>query len=141
MTLDEAIIHAREFAKRNKRIIDFEPEDNIDKNIKINCINCAEQHEQLADWLEDYKHIKQWKDDIVNGFCKYDANSFEELVNTVRRKTINDFTERLKDSLTSNYKHFLSIDSDGFAWLTTDAVETHIDHVTGQLKTGITYDR
>ena len=140
MTLDEAIIHAREVAERNKRAMNFESVDNVDDDIKMNCLNCAEQHEQLAEWLEDYKHIKQWKDNVVNGFCKYDANNFEELVNTVSLKTIDDFTERLKDSLTSNYKHFLSIDGDGFAWLTTDAVETHIDHVTGQLKAGIAYD-
>ena len=51
-------------------------------------------HEQVAKWLEDYKHIKQWKSDIMEDFCRYDVNSFEELVTNVRNKTIDDFAEK-----------------------------------------------
>lgn len=29
--------------------------------------------------LEDYKHIKQWKSDVVDAFCRYDCNSVEEV--------------------------------------------------------------
>ena len=41
--------------------------------------------------LEDYKHIKQWKSDVMDGFCRYDASSFEELVANVGNKAIDDF--------------------------------------------------
>ena len=41
--------------------------------------------------LEDYKHIKQWKSDIMDSFCRYDVSSFEELVINVRNKAIDDF--------------------------------------------------
>lgn len=95
MTLDEAIMHAREVAEKNKRAINFESEDSVDDDIKINCINCAKQHEQLAQWLEDYKHIKQWKSDIMDEFCKYDVSSFEELVANARNKAIDDFLKNL----------------------------------------------
>ena len=44
--------------------------------------------------LEDYKHIKQWKSDVMEDFCRYDVNSFEELVTNVRNKTIDDFAEK-----------------------------------------------
>ena len=44
--------------------------------------------------LEDYKHIKQWKSDIMEDFCRYDVNSFEELVTNVRNKTIDDFVNQ-----------------------------------------------
>ena len=45
--------------------------------------------------LEDYKHIKQWKSDIMDSFCKYDVNGFEELVTNVRNKTIDDYMNKL----------------------------------------------
>ena len=46
--------------------------------------------------LEDYKHIKQWKSDVMDGFCKYDASSFEELVTNARNKAIDDFVTKYK---------------------------------------------
>ena len=46
--------------------------------------------------LEDYKHIKQWKSDVMDGFCRYDASSFEELVDNIRNKSINDFVKEFK---------------------------------------------
>ena len=55
MTLDEAILHAREVAERNRRAMSFEPEDNIDDDIKVNCLNYATRHEQLAEWLEELR--------------------------------------------------------------------------------------
>ena len=42
MTIDEAIVHAREVASRK-----FDD--------RVHCIRCAEEHEQLAKWLEELK--------------------------------------------------------------------------------------
>ena len=42
MTLDEAIVHAREVASRK-----FDD--------RVHCIRCAEEHEQIAEWLEELK--------------------------------------------------------------------------------------
>lgn len=98
MTLDEAILHAREVAERNRRAKSFEPEDNIDDDIKVNCLNCATQHERLAEWLEELKFIRQWKSDIMDEFCKYDVSSFEELVTNARNKAINDFVKKISES-------------------------------------------
>ena len=42
MTIDEAIAHAREVASRK-----FDD--------RVHCIRCAEEHEQLAEWLEELK--------------------------------------------------------------------------------------
>lgn len=58
MTLDEAITHARDVAERNRRAMNFESSDSIDDDIKVNCIRCAEQHEQLAEWLEELKQYR-----------------------------------------------------------------------------------
>ena len=65
MTLDEAILHAREVAeiqrnndKLNKTLGKSSPYYNTD------CIKCAEEHEQLADWLEELKAFREnkWTD-------------------------------------------------------------------------------
>ena len=60
MTIDEAIAHAREVAeiqrnndKLNKTLGKSSPYYNTD------CIKCAEEHEQLADWLEELKEYKE----------------------------------------------------------------------------------
>ena len=45
MTIDEAIAHAREVASRK-----FDD--------RVHCIRCAEEHEQLAEWLEELKAYK-----------------------------------------------------------------------------------
>ena len=59
LTLDEAITHAKEVAEKNYRGADFESLDSIDDDIKVNCIKCAEEHEQLAKWLEELKFYKE----------------------------------------------------------------------------------
>ena len=60
MTLDEAIAHAREVAERNRKQYKNCPSDRTDIRYQT-CEECAKQHEQLAQWLEDYKYIKQGK--------------------------------------------------------------------------------
>ena len=58
LKLEEAIVHAKEVAEKNYRGADFESLDSIDDDIKANCIKCAEEHEQLAEWLEELKSYK-----------------------------------------------------------------------------------
>lgn len=95
MTLDEAILHAREVAERNRKQYKNCPSDRTDIRHQT-CEECAEEHEQLAEWLEELKFIRQWKSDIMDEFCKYDVSSFEELVTNVRNKTIDDFVTKYK---------------------------------------------
>ena len=77
MTLDEAITLLK---FNNKHIADLKNDDL----------------QQIAEWLEDCKHIKQWKSDIMEEFCKYDVSSFEELVTNARNKAIDDFVKEYK---------------------------------------------
>lgn len=62
LTLEEAIAHAKEVAEKNYRGADFESLDSVDDDIKANCIKCAEEHEQLAEWLEELKSYKDAED-------------------------------------------------------------------------------
>lgn len=58
LTLEEAIVHAKEVAEKNYRGADFESIDYIDDDIKANCVKYAEEHEKLAEWLEELKSYK-----------------------------------------------------------------------------------
>ena len=94
LSIDEAIAHEIEVTaiqrnndKLNKTLGKSSPYYNTD------CIKCAEEHDQIAEWLEELKFLKQWKSDIMDSFCKYDVSSFEELVANTRNKTIDDFVK------------------------------------------------
>ena len=112
MTIDEAIEKENKIAKENQKIVDTQivfdnvsiselycdDTEVIEKHLS-NYKKCAEYHEQIAEWLEDYKHIKQWKSDIMDSFCKYDVSSFEELVANVGNKAIDDFATKICEIL------------------------------------------
>lgn len=57
MTIDEAIAHAREVAKR--RMAEYE--NHYDKDTHYyptQCKKCAKEHDQLAEWLEELKQYR-----------------------------------------------------------------------------------
>ena len=59
LTLDEAIKHAKEVADMNYNDAEkFDSNDSVENYMKTNCMECAEQHEQLAEWLEELKSYK-----------------------------------------------------------------------------------
>lgn len=58
MTLDEAIVHAREVAERNRNQYKNCPSDRTDIRHQT-CEECAEEHEQLAEWLEELKKYRE----------------------------------------------------------------------------------
>lgn len=98
MTLDEAIAHAREVASEQKRRSGACVQNDSECDKFSTCLKCAEEHDQLAEWLEELKFLKQWKSDIMDEFCKYDVSSFEELVTNARNKAIDDFVKKISES-------------------------------------------
>ena len=83
--------------------------------------------------LEDYKHIKQWKSDIMDEFCKYDVSSFEELVTNVRNKTIDDFVKEI-------CKMIVQSENNGNYRFYAVEIKQAIANLAEQLKAGITND-
>lgn len=57
LTLDEAIKHAKEVAKTNRAEATYNF-PNL-KEYYDNCLECANQHNQLAEWLEELKYYKE----------------------------------------------------------------------------------
>ena len=58
MSIDEAIAHAREVASEQKRRSGICVQNNSECDKFSACLKCSKEHEQLAEWLEDYKRIK-----------------------------------------------------------------------------------
>ena len=81
MTIDEAIKHSEEVAERYEKM-----EDSNDDKLKQECLQCAADHRQLAEWLEDLKEAKRLLqaaektiDDYCRGFCECCKNRDFEL--------------------------------------------------------------
>lgn len=53
MTLDEAIVHAKETAKKLRSMTSV-----TDGKPYNECLECAKDHEQLASWLEELKALR-----------------------------------------------------------------------------------
>ena len=75
--------------------------DEKSKNIKLKAE--PQVFVEIKQALEELKAIKQWKSDVMEGFCKYDASSFEEIVVNARAKAIDEFAERLKSESYNGY--------------------------------------
>ena len=133
MTLDEAIVHEKELAEENYMqgmLCHANPnDDELDGYIEN-----GRYHEQVAKWLEDYKHIKQWKSDIMADFCRYDVNSFEELVTNTRNKAIDDYMNKLCNHCMQQTNECYKLECP----FCTDGCD--IVNIAEQLKAGITND-
>ena len=112
MTLDEAIEKENKIAEENQKIVDTQivfddvsiselycDDTEVIEEHLSNYKKCAEYHEQLSEWLEELKFLRQWKSDIMDSFCKYDVSSFEELVTNTRNKAIDDFATKICEIL------------------------------------------
>ena len=79
--------------------------------------------------IEEFKALKVKEERFDRNIKMFNSIGLE-----IRNKVIDDFEEQLKDSLMNNYRHLLTVDSDGFEWLTTDAVGTHIDKIAEEMR-------
>ena len=60
MTLDEAIKHCKEKAEELREQAGFDTDSEryrMSEKEKADCLECAKEHEQLAEWLKDYKRL------------------------------------------------------------------------------------
>ena len=56
MTLSDAIEHCKEKAEKMRISADL---CNLGTEIQSECIKCAEEHEQLAEWLTELKEVHE----------------------------------------------------------------------------------
>ena len=96
MTIDEAIAHAIEVAEKQRKDNDnckyksqYGCKDCADYYSKP-CIECAKEHEQLAEWLEELKAYQQQHLELCE---KYGVNTIEDLYD----KALDDFVKFSSD--------------------------------------------
>ena len=114
LSIDEAIVFERKLA-------DYYKDNHLKKE--------AKEHEQLAEWLEELKFLRQWKSDVMDEFCKYDCNSVEEARNNGYNKALDDFKKILTIEKIKEYS-----ESDGFINLNNCSLM--IFDIAEQLKVG-----
>lgn len=59
MTIDEAIAHAREVANTQRGKSGICLQNGLECEHFSDCLKCAEEHEQLAEWLEELKAYRE----------------------------------------------------------------------------------
>ena len=116
MSIDEAIAHAREVASEQKRRSGICVQNNSECDKFSACLKCSEEHEQLAEWLEDYKRIKM-------------LIPIEQALKNEYNKAIDDFKKMLTIEKIKEYA-----ESDGFINLNNCSLM--IFDITEQLKRG-----
>ena len=77
LSIDEAIAHAKEVASRK-----FDD--------RVHCISCAEEHEQLAEWLEELKALRLLLDWAIE--CDFGLDSFPEEYAKYKHTLTDDMT-------------------------------------------------
>ena len=103
LSIDEAIAHAREVAeiqrnndKLNKTLGKSSPYYNTD------CIKCAEEYEQLAEWLEELKNYRDKNKMVVRIDCA-NLDEFKDIAVKLAKeqynKAIDDYKSGIKEEL------------------------------------------
>ena len=134
MKIDEAIAHAREVAKtkyRESAVIMIDGNNSFETKSKYNtCMECAEEHEQLAEWLEELKMYKSLAPrELVSEKQKNDraieySKGFDYGFKTGYEQAVDDFSKDVKE---------LIVDLSVIRF-------KHIDDLAEQLKAGVTND-
>ena len=89
MTIEEAIAHAKEVVVKNRK--NCKLNTIIMPNRWISNIDCAREHEQLVEWLEELKHYKDLEEQgrLITLPCKI-GDTVYEVQET--RKRIQEYT-------------------------------------------------
>ena len=131
MTLDEAILHAREVAERNRKQYKNCPSDTTDIRYQT-CEECTEEHEQFAEWLEE---LKSYRASVFSG------DMTQIMLKEEYCKAVDDFAEKLNEKCDGMIKEKWNSNVAPISWAEAYAdFKDDIDDITEQLKVGITND-
>ena len=104
MTFGEAIQHAEDKSKEiyiQAMLCHANPDDGkLDK-----CIECAKEHEQLAEWLKDYREMKLYHVSVVHGKWIAQYVSTRELTDVFSCSNCNVSVRLLHKKVKCSYKY------------------------------------
>ena len=90
MTIDEAIAHAREVANTQRGKSGICLQNGLECEHFSDCLKCAEEHEQLAEWLEELKALRLLLDWAIE--CNFGLDSFPEEYAKYKHTLTDDMT-------------------------------------------------
>ena len=106
LSIDEAIAHAREVANTQRGKSGICLQNGLECEHFSDCLKCAEEHEQLAEWLEELKSIKDGSIPIIHGKAELELHD-----KAIRNEAIDDFVKKICEKYTEeeskgNYKQY-----------------------------------
>ena len=87
LSIDEAIAHAREVANTQRGKSGICLQNGLECEHFSDCLKCAEEHEQLAEWLEELKALREEKSE----FQIMAKDNYEMGMENGYKKAIDDF--------------------------------------------------
>ena len=128
MTIDEAIAHAREVASEQKRRSGICVQNNSECDKFSACLKCSEEHEQLAEWLEE---LKSYRASVFSG------DMTQKMLKEEYNKAIDDFAEKLNAKCDGIIKVKWDSTVAPISWAEAYAdFKDDIDEIAEQLKAG-----
>ena len=117
LSIDEAIAHARAVANTQRGKSGICLQNGLECEHFSDCLKCAEEHEQLAEWLEELKDYRDKNKMVVRVDVEnMDSikDKIEELSKYAERqynKAIDDFVKKICEKYTEeeskgNYKQY-----------------------------------
>ena len=94
LSIDEAIAHARAVANTQRGKSGICLQNGLECEHFSDCLKCAEEHEQLAEWLEE---LKCYKND--NDFSDYADRLHKIAFNSGYNKALDDFVNACKEDI------------------------------------------
>ena len=92
LSIDEAIAHAREVADTCEyEASKYDMSDSYEREVAYKEGKCAEEHEQLAEWLEELKAIKDGSIPIIHGKAELELHDKE-----VYNKALDEFIHTIE---------------------------------------------
>lgn len=113
MALEQAIQHWKEVAEQYEEY-----------GIETECYECAKEHRQLAEWLEDYKRLKEHFDSLPDWIPVW--VSCEEAMPKVGEKVLAFYDYSIFGEI-HRYMVIASLDHDGYwtaggTWLPSESI-------------------
>ena len=93
LSIDEAIAHAREVANTQKGKSGICLQNGLECEHFSDCLKCAEEHEQLAEWLEELKALREEKSDFQIMAKDIAEGNYEMGMESGYNKAIDDCNE------------------------------------------------
>ena len=102
MTIDEAIAHARDVANEQKRRSGICVQNDSECDKFSACLKCSEEHEQLAELLEE---LKAYREIGTVEECRNSVLDIQKAYN----KAIDDFAEKLKEMANNSSTKYIRL--------------------------------